>query len=61
MDTNKLKRFAIEARIALMNGVKDRFNALGFANVGHPSDMPQDMGGGAVFMDDVVSADFSKK
>jgi len=62
MDTGRLKRFATEARNILMTGVKQRLQALGFdLKTGTASEMPQAMEGGAVFMGDVVSADFYKK
>lgn len=42
-----------------MQGVKHRLQALGFdLKTGQPSEMPQQMEGGAVFMGDIVSTDF---
>ena len=62
MDTNRLKRFAIEARNILMQGVRNRLQALGFdLNTGKPSELPQKMEGGAVFMGDTVSTDFYRR
>lgn len=59
MDTNRLKRFATEARNILMQGVKNRLQAIGFdLKTGTPSEMPQTMEGGAVFMGDTVTTDF---
>ena len=59
MDTNRLKRFAVEARNILMQGVRNRLQALGFdLKTGTPSELPQKMEGGAVFMGDTVSTDF---
>lgn len=59
MDTNRLKRFATEARNILMQGVKNRLQAVGFdLKTGTPSEMPQKMEGGAVFMGDTVTTDF---
>ena len=59
MDTNRLKRFATEARTILMQGVSHRLQALGFdLQTGQAEEMPQQMEGGAVFMNDVVSLDF---
>ena len=59
MDTNRLKRFAVEARNILMQGVKNRLQALGFdLNTGTPAELPQSMEGGAVFMGDTISTDF---
>lgn len=59
MDTNRLKRFAVEARNILMQGVKNRLQAIGFdLKTGTPSEMPQKMEGGAVFMGDTVTTDF---
>ena len=59
MDTNRLKRFAVEARNILMQGVKNRLQAIGFdLKTGKPTEMPQKMEGGAVFMGDTVTTDF---
>ena len=59
MDTNRLKRFATEARNILMQGVKNRLQAIGFdLKTGKPAEMPQKMEGGAVFMGDTVTTDF---
>lgn len=59
MDTNRLKRFATEARNILMQGVKNRLQAIGFdLKTGTSSEMPQKMEGGAVFMGDTVTTDF---
>lgn len=59
MDTNRLKRFATEARNILMQGVKNRLQAIGFdLNTGQPAEMPQKVEGGAVFMGDTVTTDF---
>lgn len=62
MDTNRLKRFAIEARNILMQGVKNRLQAIGFdLETGKPAEMPQKMEGGAVFMGDTVTTDFYRR
>ena len=61
MDTNRLKRFATEARNILMQGVAHRFTALGFLPDGTVTEEPQPLGGGATFMGDTVSDDFYKK
>ena len=62
MDTGRLKRFSIEARTILMQGVKNRLQALGFdLKTGNTEELPQEMEGGAVFMNDVVSTDFYRK
>ena len=59
MDTNRLKRFATEAINILMQGVKNRLQAIGFdLKTGTPSEMPRKMEGGAVFMGDTVTTDF---
>ena len=58
MDTNRLKRFATEARNILMQGVAHRFTSLGFLPDGTVTEEPQPMGGGATFMGDTVSEDF---
>jgi len=61
MDTNRLKRFATEARNILMQGVAHRFTALGFLPDGNVTEEPLQMGGGATFMGDTVSKDFYQK
>lgn len=62
METNRLKRFASEARNILMNGVKQRLSALGFQADGSLSTkIPELMGGGSVFMSEVQSEDFYHK
>lgn len=61
METNKLKRFATEARNILMQGVVHRFTALGFRLDGTPVEEPQLLGGGATFMGDTVTEDFYHK
>lgn len=62
MDTNRLKRFAVEARNILMQGVKNRLQAIGFdLETGKPTEMPQKMEGGAVFMGDTVTTDFYRR
>lgn len=61
METNKLKRFATEARNILMQGVAHRFTALGFRRDGTPVEEPQLLGGGATFMGDTVTEDFYHK
>lgn len=61
METNKLKRFATEARNILMQGVVHRFTALGFRADGTPVEEPQLLGGGATFMGDTVTEDFYHK
>ena len=61
MDTNRLKRFATEARNILMQGVVHRLSALGFLPDGSVTEEPQQQGGGATFMGDTVSQDFYDK
>ena len=61
METNKLKRFATEARNILMQGVAHRFTAFGFQPDGTPVEEPQLLGGGATFMGDTVTEDFYHK
>ena len=62
METNRLKRFASEARNILMSGVKQRLSALGFQTDGSLSTkLPELMGGGSVFMGEVQSEDFYHK
>ena len=61
MDTNKLKRFATEARKILMQGVAHRLSALGFQPDGTNTEEPQQQGGGATFMGKTVSQDFYDK
>ena len=61
MDTNKLKRFASEARNIIISGVNQRLTALGFQMDGSVTEMPELKGGGAVFMGDVQTEDFYYK
>ena len=61
MDTNRLKRFATEARKILMQGVVHRLQAIGFDADGTPIEEPQLFSGGATFMGDTVSTDFYNK
>ena len=61
MDTNRLKRFATEARNILMQGVVHRLTALGFLPDGSVIEEPQQQGGGATFMGDTVTQDFYNK
>ncbi|EJX04266.1 type II restriction enzyme, partial [gut metagenome] len=61
MDTTKIKRFAVEARRVLLQGVSLRFTALGFRPDGSTVEEPVAVDGGAVFMGDVVSEDFYSK
>ena len=61
MDTNRLKRFATEARNILMQGVVHRLSALGFLPDGSVTEEPQQQGGGATFMGDIVTQDFYDK
>lgn len=61
MDTNKLKRFATEARNILLSGVVQRLTALGFQPDGTATEKPELLGGGAVFMGEVQSEDFYHK
>ena len=61
MDTNRLKRFATEARNKLMQGVAHRLMALGFRPDGSAPEEPQLQGGGATFMGGIVSEDFYQK
>lgn len=61
MDTNRLKRFATEARNILMQGVVHRLTALGFLPDGSVIEEPQQQGGGATFMGDTVTQDFYDK
>jgi SAM-dependent methyltransferase len=61
MDTNKLKRFATEARNILLSGVAQRLAALGFQPDGTATEKPELLGGGTVFMGEVQSEDFYHK
>lgn len=58
MDTNRLKRFATEARNILIGGVVQRLAALGFQPDGSTTEKPELMDGGAVFMGEVQTEDF---
>nr|MCR5454689.1 SAM-dependent methyltransferase [Bacteroidales bacterium] len=57
MDTNKLKRFASEARSILIYGVKQKMKYWGFDNDGSTSEIPDKKDGGAIFMGDIISID----
>lgn len=61
MDTNRLKRFACEARNILIGGVKQRLTALGFQSDGTVDEKPELMDGGSVFMGEVQTEDFYHK
>ena len=61
MDTNKIKKFATEARNILLSGVVQRLTALGFQPDGTATEKPELLGGGAVFMGEVQSEDFYHK
>lgn len=61
METNRLRRFATEARRILMTGVEHRIVSLGFRADGTAVEEPQLFGGGAVFMGETVSEDFYHK
>lgn len=61
MDTTRLKRFTTEARNILLSGVVQRLTAIGFKPDGTVTEMPQLLGGGAVFMENVQSEDFYHK
>lgn len=58
MNTNKLKRFAGEARNILIDGVKQRLSALGIREDGTITEKPELKDGGAVFMGDTQTVDF---
>lgn len=58
MDTNKLKRFAGEARNILIDGVKQRLSALGIREDGNITEKPELKDGGAVFMGYTQTVDF---
>jgi hypothetical protein len=58
MDTNKLKRFAGEARNILIDGVKQRLSALGIREDGIITEKPELKDGGAVFMSDTQTVGF---
>lgn len=61
MDTNRLKRFACEARNILIGGVKQRLTALGFQSDGTVDEKPELMDGGSVFMGEIQTEDFYHK
>ena len=62
MNTTQLKRFATEARKILLQGVAHRMEGLGFdLKTGAPSEKPQLLGGGPVFMGKVVSESFCNR
>jgi len=57
MDTSKIKKFAIEARNILIQGVAQRLVSLCFRPNGQPTEEPVRYDGGATFMGDTVSID----
>ncbi|MCQ2071599.1 MAG: BREX-1 system adenine-specific DNA-methyltransferase PglX [Bacteroidaceae bacterium] len=61
MDTGKIKKFAIEARNVLMQGVRQRLRSLGFSENGTAQELPLEMDGGCVFMGEVQSLEFFHK
>lgn len=61
MDTSKIKKFAIEARNILIQGVAQRLVSLCFRPNGQPTEEPVRYDGGATFMGDTVSIDFYDK
>lgn len=61
MYTNRIKRFATEARNILLSGVVQRLTALGFQPDGTATEKPELLGGGSVFMGEVQSEDFYHK
>lgn len=61
MDTNRIKRFATEARNILLSGVVQRLTALGFQPDGTATEKPELLGGGSVFMGEVQSENFYHK
>ena len=63
METSLLKKFATEARNALIKGVVDRLKSLGFDENGKVNDMyrPEKIQGGALFLNRTVGEDFYAK
>lgn len=61
MDTSKIKKFAIEARNILIQGVAQRLVSLCFRPNGQPTEEPVRYDGGATFMGDTISIDFYDK
>ena len=61
MDTSKIKKFAIEARNILIQGVTQRLVSLCFRPNGQPTEEPVRYDGGATFMGDTISIDFYDK
>lgn len=58
MDTNRLKKFATEARNILIQGVSQRLLTLGYDTNGQVVQEPTLVGGGAIFLGETVSEDF---
>lgn len=54
MDTNRLKRFAGEARIKLKSGVANMLQLYGFDADGNASTVPERITGGAIFNDTAI-------
>lgn len=55
MDTNKLKRFAVEARVKLKAGVASMLQLYGFDADGNASTMPERITGGAIFNETTIT------
>ncbi len=63
METTRLKKFATEARNTLIKGIVSRLKSLGFDENGTVMDgfRPEQIQGGALFLNRTVSEDFYKK
>ena len=55
METNKLKRFAVEARVKLKAGVASMLQLYGFDADGNASTMPERITGGAIFNETTIT------
>ncbi len=58
MDTNKLKRFATEARNKIRRGVEKKLLALGFNEEGEPSSFPQQLQGATLYRGQQLEEEF---
>lgn len=61
METNKIRRFATEARAILLRGVAQRLGALGFGPDGKAQEEPQLYDGGCRFRGEVFSEEFYRR
>lgn len=61
METNKLKRFAVEARIKICRGVTAKLLSLGFNDKGEAAEFPVQLQGATLFRGEQLEEDFYPK